>query len=304
MVSKDKIDGVDINLDDLINIQSRLGGLSLRHLKRLNKITTGSGQIRHRGRGMEYQESRAYVVGDDNRIMDWRVMARTGEAHTKIFSEEKEPCLTLVVDLSPSMFYGTDTAFKSWAAIQLAAHFAWLCHFEGNRLGALIASPGHIVRIKPITARRGLLNLLQQLVDANQQRLPISHHRSQLNDLLSDVRQSLTTGSGVVLISDFLGITSQTAELLRNLNRNQRVSAYRVYDRSEVESWIPGCYPLVLEDKYIILDTHDRSSLNWLVKQQKQNLEQITGTMAELNIELQSLCCNFNITRQLLSSLN
>ena len=304
MVSKDKIEGVDIDLDDLLNIQSCLGGLSLRHLKRLNAITNGSRQICHRGRGMEYQESRAYVVGDDTRIMDWRVMARTGEAHTKVFSEEKEPCLTLVVDLSSSMFYGTHTAFKSWAAIQLAAHIAWLSHFDGNRLGALIASPGHMARINPVNTRSGLLILLQQLVDANRQSLPISHHGGQLNDLLSDVQRSLTSGSGVILISDFLNITSQTAELLRHLNRNQRVSAYRVYDRSEVESWIPGCYPLVINDEYMILDTHEQSSLNWLLKQQQENLEQITAMMAECKIEWHSLCCNFNITRQLLPGLN
>ena len=304
MVSKDKIDGVDVDLDDLFNIQSRLSGLSLRHLKRLNTISNGSRQIRHRSRGMEYEESRAYVVGDDARIMDWRVMARTGEAHTKVFSEEKEPCLTLLVDLSSSMFYGTESAFKSWAAIQLAAHIAWLTHFEGNRLGALVASSEHIARIKPTNTRHGLLSLLQKLIDANQQRLPISHHRSQLNDLLAEAGHSIKRGSGVVLISDFLGISSQTLDLLRILSRHQRVCAYWVYDRSEVDNWLPGPYPLTIDDQYMILDMRERSSLNWLIKQQQKNREQITGMMSEFNIELHSLCCNLDITRQLLGSLN
>ncbi len=303
MAIEDKIDGVDIDLDDLLNIQSRLGGLSLRYLRRLNTISNGSRQTRHRGPGMEYEESRAYVVGDDARTMDWRVMARTGEAHTKVFSEEKEPGLTLLVDLSSSMFYGTDFAFKSWAAIQLSAHVAWLAHFDGNKLGALIASPERIIQIRPVKTRYGLLNLFHQLVEANQQSLPITHHASQLNDLLSETQYSLMPGSAVVLISDFLGINVQTAELLRNLSRYQRISAYWVYDRSEVESWIPGPYPVVVDNQNMIVDTRELSSFNWLSKQQQINRSQITRLMSELNIELHSLRCNLDVTDQLLVSL-
>ena len=252
---------------------------------------------------MEYEESRAYVVGDDARTMDWRVMARTGEAHTKVFSEEKEPGLTLVVDLSASMFYGTDFAFKSWAAIQLTAHIAWLAHFDGNRLGALIASPNRIAQIKPDKTHHGLINLLNQLVVANQQSLPIVPNASRLNDLLAETQHSLALGSGVVLISDFLGIDTQSAEQLRNLSRHQRIRAFWVHDRSEVDNWLAGPYPIAVNNQNMIIDTRERSSFNWLSRQQQAHRQQITSLMTEFNIEQQAISCNLDITRQLLASL-
>jgi uncharacterized protein (DUF58 family) len=92
--------GVSVKLEDLLSVQSRLNGLSLRNFRNLSSLSSGTRRIRMRGQGMEYEESRAYVVGDDIKIMDWRVMARTGEAHTKVFAEERERSFILAVDVS------------------------------------------------------------------------------------------------------------------------------------------------------------------------------------------------------------
>ncbi|MFT5221343.1 MAG: hypothetical protein ACI9LO_002681 [Planctomycetota bacterium] len=91
---------------------------------------------------MEYEESRAYVVGDDVKTIDWRVMARTGEAHGKIFSEGKERSFVIAVDLSASMFFGTEYSLKSFTAAGPAAHLGWLASFGGDRVGGAVSSNG------------------------------------------------------------------------------------------------------------------------------------------------------------------
>ena len=106
-------------------------------------------KVRLRGRGMEYEESRAYVHGDDVRTMDWRVMARTGEAHTKVFAEEKERRFLIAADLSASMYFGTRFSFKSWAAAHVAAHVGWLASFAGDRIGGLIVTPESHHEVRP-----------------------------------------------------------------------------------------------------------------------------------------------------------
>ena len=118
----DKVSGISIEVEDLVSIRGQLSGLSLANFYSRVSQRSGAREIRLRGRGMEYEESRAYVHGDDVRTMDWRVMARTGEAHSKVFAEEKERRFLIAVDLSASMYFGTRFSFKSWAAAQVAAH--------------------------------------------------------------------------------------------------------------------------------------------------------------------------------------
>ena len=117
----DKIPGVSIEVEDLLRVRSHLSGLTLANIRRRASYRSGARDTRSRGRGMEYEESRAYVAGDDMRTMDWRVMARTGEAHTKVFAEEKERRFVLAVDFSASMYFGTRFAFKTRAAAMVAA---------------------------------------------------------------------------------------------------------------------------------------------------------------------------------------
>lgn len=299
----EKITGVDVEIEDLLNVQSRLSGFSLRQLRRQNVFSNGSRQTRRRGRGMEYEESRAYVVGDDIKTMDWRVMARTGEAHTKVFAEEKERSLMIAIDLSSSMFYGTRFAFKSWAAAQVAAHIGWLASFDGDRLGALVVSPDDHYPVKPLKTRSGLMTLFHQLAQASRQTLPLAPSHSRLNTLLAELRHSVIPGSTIVLISDFLGIDQNTAEILRSLGKHQDMVAFWVHDCSEVEVWQPGPYPVAQQSQNMILDTRDQVASDWLSTQQQNNHNRITALMAEFNISLHPVSCNQDVTLQLAACL-
>jgi uncharacterized protein (DUF58 family) len=116
-----------------------------------------------RGRGMEYAESREYSIGDDARHIDWRLTARTGRAHTKLFQAERERLSLIVADTSPSLYFGTRVRFKSVQAARAGAVAAWAAVRDGDRVAALRGS----LREPPVTPAagpRGALRVLDALV--------------------------------------------------------------------------------------------------------------------------------------------
>jgi len=115
-----------------------------------------------RGRGMEYAESREYVPGDDARHIDWRVTARTGRAHTKLFQAERERVSLIVADTSPALYFGTRVRFKSVQAARAGAVAAWSAQRRGDRIGALRGSDRE-PPIAPAGGPRGVLRVLDAL---------------------------------------------------------------------------------------------------------------------------------------------
>jgi len=293
------IAGVSVRLEDLLRVQSRLTGLSLRNFRNLSSLGSGTRRVRLRGQGMEYEESRAYVVGDDIKIMDWRVMARTGEAHTKVFAEERERSFMLTVDLSSSMFFGTRYSFKSWAAAQLAAHIGWLATFSGDRLGGLVSSMNSLYPIKPGKTRAGLMSLFHRLAESCDVELPVTPANSRLNLMLGELQQSIKPGSVIVVISDFLGIDTKTPGLLHSLARHNDMIAFWVHDRTETDQWRAGPYPVEVGMHQFILDSGNTVTAEWLNQQQQAHRSQIETLMSRFNIGLRPISCNRDITSQL-----
>jgi len=116
-----------------------------------------------RGRGMEYAESREYVPGDDARHIDWRLTARSGRAHTKLFQAERERLSLIVADTAPTLYFGTRTRFKSVQAARAAAVAAWLAQRQGDRIAALRGSLRE-APVAPAGGARGVLRVLDALV--------------------------------------------------------------------------------------------------------------------------------------------
>ena len=295
--------GISILVDDLIAVRIQLGGLARSRLRRRIGSRSGAREIQLRGRGMEYEESRAYVYGDDVRTMDWRVMARTGEAHTKVFAEEKERCCLIAVDLSASMFFGTRFAFKSWAAAQVAAHLGWLASFAGERIGGLVASPEYHSEIRPGKTRSGLLGVFHHLARAAELRPPGPSDSNRLNYLLSELSRVVRPGADVLLISDFLGCDRQTQQLLSSICRHNQIHAYWIYDDSEVDDWPPGNYPILSQPHNLLLELDDIRHRAWLTERQEDHRQCVESLCANFNIPLQAVSCNRDISPQILQGM-
>jgi uncharacterized protein (DUF58 family) len=118
-------DGIHLTAAELISLRARCHGLRLPMRQPAASALAGAYRSRFRGRGVDFVESRNYQPGDDIRNMDWRVTARTGKPHTKVFQEERERPVLIVLDASPSLYFGTRQRLKSVAAGHLAAVVAW-----------------------------------------------------------------------------------------------------------------------------------------------------------------------------------
>ena len=118
-----------------------------------------------KGRGMEFDEARPYQPGDDIRSIDWRVTARTGKTHTKLYREERERPVLLWVDYRRSMFFGTQNYFKSVLAAKTAALLAWSAAQHGDRLGGLIFSENIHQELRPQRGKAGTLHFIKKLCE-------------------------------------------------------------------------------------------------------------------------------------------
>jgi len=293
----DRIHGIDIDLEDLVQVRNYLSGITLNNIRRRSSYRSGAREARVRGRGMEYEESRAYVSGDDVRTMDWRVMARTGEAHTKVFAEEKERRFLLAIDLSTSMFFGTRYAFKSWAAAQTAAHLGWLASFAGDRLGGLIAAPASHHEVRPGKTRAGLMGVFHYLVEVLNDDYTALPANNRLNFLLRELQRVTRPGSVIALISDFIGIDDSTSELVAALVRHNDVNAFWIHDRAEVDSWPPGRYPVLLPQGRIEIEIGaDATTVTQCQQAHRARVEQLA---TRFRLPLFALSCNRDINAQI-----
>ena len=126
-------------MEDLLALRGAAQGLRLRSRRLTRMVHAGSHLSAQRGRGLEFQEVRPYVSGDDPRTIDWRVTARRGKPHTKLFREERERPVWLLADLNRSMFFGTRRQLKSTVVVRAAALLAWSAALAGDRVGAVVA---------------------------------------------------------------------------------------------------------------------------------------------------------------------
>ena len=153
------------NLEELLALRGAAHGLSLRGRKAARAALLGEHSSALRGRGLEFQEVRPYVAGDDPRNIDWRVTARRGRPHTKLFREEREQSVWLLVDLQPGLFFGTRQQLKSALAVRAAALLAWVAALGGDRVGSVIANGAAQTRI--LAARAGHFSVFYLLFSQN-----------------------------------------------------------------------------------------------------------------------------------------
>ncbi|GGE58746.1 hypothetical protein GCM10011533_09130 [Streptosporangium jomthongense] len=222
-----------IGLQALIRLQADARALKLPSARPVRARQAGLQQSAQRGRGMAFAEVRLYQPGDDIRSIDWRVTARRQAPHTKLYEEERERPVLLLCDLGPTLFFASTGAFKQVRCAQLAAILAWLALSAGDQVGGIVFNGSTLTVQRPARRKKSVLRLLDTL--ATQQRLSLDNASSEitLDTALTEARRVAHTGSRIFVISDFLGISENTASLLGALASHNSVSALRVVDPLE-----------------------------------------------------------------------
>lgn len=250
--------GAYLDLAELIGLRFAAGQLRLTRRNRALSALTGPNKANFRGRGIEFEEVRSYQPGDDIRTIDWRVTARTGNAHTKLFREERERPVLIVVDQRSNLFFGSRHCCKSVLAGHLASLLAWSALGNGDRIGGLVFNEQLHHEIRPRRNRRTVLALLSQIDSCNRQ-LPLAPEAGTRDDrlaaMLGNLRRIARPGSTVYLISDFHGADSVAArEQLFRLAQHTEITALACTD--PMETTLPP------SGRYAVTDGRQRSELN------------------------------------------
>lgn len=227
------IDGVTLSMRELLHYQSKTSLLSLNPSKTVQARLAGTYLTKMKGRGMEFDEARHYQPGDDIRAIDWRVTARTGKTHTKLFREEKERPVFMLVDLGATMQFGTQLLFKSIQAAHLASLISWAACKRGDRLGGLIFNQDQHLELKPRTRQKAVLTFLHGLQQIQAQSVNKTQTSSPLEDACAKMRRLAKPGSAVFIISDFAYVSETLKQHISRLSRHCEVIAYRITDPFE-----------------------------------------------------------------------
>lgn len=252
--------GVYTQLIDLIALRFPARQLHLGRRRRALSQLAGPNKSNFRGRGIDFEEVRSYQPGDDIRTIDWRVTARTGSAHTKLFREERERPVLVVVDQRNSMFFGSRDCFKSVLAGHLGSLLAWSALQGGDRVGGLVFNDAGHQEIRPRRSRKTVLALLSQIAGHNTA-LPLASDADadSFATMLSHLRRIARPGSSLFLVSDFRGAARERAqEHLFELAKHTEVTA--IYCADPLESELPraGTYAVTNGRERSEMHTGDR----------------------------------------------
>ena len=249
---------------------------------RVRSMQGGGYRSPFKGRGMEFDEVRPYQPGDDVRTLDWRVTARSGKPHTKLFREERERPVLLWTDLRASMFFATRGAFKSVIAARTAAILAWSSLHHGDRLGGLVFSTEHHRELRPERGKAATVHFIKQLCEHPVWQQAQSHQPEQdtqsILQAAARLRRVARPGSLIFLISDFRHMDKQTEAHLSELARHNDVVLIFISDPLEMELPPPGDYRLSDGEQEIVLDSRNvrvREAYRERFQQHVQRLKQL-----------------------------
>lgn len=274
-------DATRVTLAELVRQRGAVRSVKRPVGRQVRAPASGGNQSRALGRGLDFAEVREYNPGDDVRTIDWKVTARSGKPHTKIYNEERERPFLIAVDLRSTMFFATRVAYKSVVAARLSAMIAWAAASNRDRVGGLVFSDNGLKEIKPAAGTKGVTKLLNEIANLHQlSRESVSHSHadgvadSRLDDAFQHLRRSAHTGSSVCLLTDFTGFDSTLGGALTQLLKHNHVAACRVYDPLEASLPTPA--------KYSISDGSRRSTFDTSSEQMRHAYEQAFTDRTEL----------------------
>ncbi len=297
--------GAAVTLQQLL--MQRYAAKTLEYLAHNRSIAGISGLhlSKMRGRGIDFEEFRPYQPGDDIRLIDWRVTARTSRPFTKVFREERERPVIIAVDQTHNMYFGSRVAFKSVIAAQAAAVFCWLAIDNGDRVGGLVFSDREVRLVRPKRSRRSALHLLNQVYEFNQALGGVTRGDSEeresigLSSALGQIRKILRPGSTLYVISDFVTLDERAVNFLNQLSQHNNVVCCLVYDALEESLPAPGLYSITDGRRKGALNTFNRRARIRYREQFAERMRLIESELDRLQVALLKIRTNDLVVEQI-----
>ncbi|QDS97954.1 DUF58 domain-containing protein [Adhaeretor mobilis] len=292
-------------LEELVRLQFEARDFTFLPRQPVHSLLSGRHASRLRGRGLTFEELRQYRPGDDIRSIDWRATARLRSAHVRVYSEERDRPVLLVVDQRTTMFFGSAQTTKATVAAEVAALAAWRTVDRGDRVGAIVFDDEKSIQIKPQRSRSAVLQICHEMVRMNE-RLTAERRSDrpdgQLNNALQRAVSVAKHDHLVILITDYNGDDERTRELTTRLAAHNDVLAVLVYD--------PLGAQLPASGKMEATDGRRQVSIPETARFQEQFAEEFRGRIALLRDRLRAiripvlpLCTHEPVPEQVMAAL-
>ncbi len=249
---------IHVDADHLLRLGAR-SRISLLPRQPARSILNGRHASRLRGRGLNFEELRTYLPGDDIRTIDWKVTARTRKPHVRVYTEERDRPALLLVDQRISMFFGTEVYMKSVVAAEAAAIAAHRVLGQGDRVGGIVFGDTDLAEHRPQRRPAALKRFLSSVATLNCKLNAALRPEPTvlLNDVLKQAARIAHTNALICVFSDFDGLDETSESLLRRLAQSNDLILFNISDPSSREL-IPGLRMTVSDgDAQIELDSSE-----------------------------------------------
>ncbi|MFD2230437.1 DUF58 domain-containing protein [Alkalimarinus sediminis] len=247
------------DFQQLVAMQHLAAGFSFLPKQAVQSILSGRHASKLRGRGLNFEELRHYRPGDDIRTLDWKVTNRTKKPHVRVYTEERERSVLLLVDQRVSMFFGSRVKMKSVVAAEMAGLSIWRTLAVGDRVGALVFNDTEIKEIKPQRSRKTALQILHQITTMNHAlnaRQRTAQNSDQLNHALQEAERLCGHDFLIVVVSDMSGWNDETIKRIKRLTVHNDLIVPLIFDPLEKE--LPDHQQLVVSDGHVQIEVDAR----------------------------------------------
>ena len=297
--------GAYCSLKELVDLRLKARDLPLFRHTVSRSLLTGGVRSPFKGRGVDFEEVRAYQFGDDIRTIDWRVTARRMKPHTKVFREERERPVMVLLDQSHSLFFGSQLNFKSVTAAETAAIISWATLQHGDRIGGLLFNENTLTEIRPKRSNKALMHLFNQTEQMNCSlsidTMPRQPNGGHLTKALRHARRVAHPGTHIFVISDFSDLDEETGQHLRHLSRHCQLMALQVSDPLEKELPAPNRYTVTNGAHRHTVDTRRDALRQQFHQKSLEHNQWLTSEFQRYRIPLLSLSAAQNTSDQLLT---
>ncbi|MBK9115300.1 MAG: DUF58 domain-containing protein [Betaproteobacteria bacterium] len=267
-------------------------------IRRLDGLLHGDYRTLFRGYGLDLADLREYQYGDDVRHIDWNVTARLQSPYVREFNEEREVAAWFLLDMSPSVDFGSESVKKRAVSTEFVTVLARLLTRHGNRVGALFYGSDVDAMVPTRSGRRHVLNILHRMLTRPEAKVAAA---TDLNVLLRTAHDVIRRRSLVFVVSDFISRPGW-AETLANLAIRHEVIAVRLYDPLERE--LPDLGLLVIQDsetgEQVFVDTHDRGFRRRFAELAAKREEELRTAFRRANVDALELATDDDLVDAIL----
>lgn len=291
-----------VTLDHLRRLEGPASGLSFSTRQPSGSALNGRHASRLRGRGLNFEEMRTYLPGDDIRSIDWKATARTRKAHVRVFTEEKDRPALVVVDQRMSMFFGSTLNMKSVTAAEAATVAAFRILKAGDRVGGIIFDDEKIIETRPLNNARAFNRMLDTIATMNQSLHAdkiVEARDTWLNEVLKSVSRLARHDHLIIIFSDFEGINIATKQHLRNIAAHNDLILALISD--------PIATKIAPGDRTVLGDAQMQAEIDLgsedirekIIAQSSNRLKRILNWQREINLSVLPLSSGLDTLSQL-----